>query len=70
MKALGYHALKLFTMTNSPFGDDAYQPRMFDPWDENSQYAPTPGKLQRTPATLYSPSPDPPYYLTFLPLAE
>ncbi|CRL30998.1 unnamed protein product [Penicillium camemberti] len=43
-------------MTNSPFGDDAYQPRTVDLWDENSQYAPTPGNFGRIPATLYSPS--------------
>jgi hypothetical protein len=30
-------------MTNSPFGDNAYQPQMVDPRVEDLQYAPTPG---------------------------
>jgi hypothetical protein len=62
-------------MTDSLFGDDAYQPRTVDPWDENSQYAPTPGNFRRTPAT-YSPSPAPDCateqsdHLKYMPLAE
>ncbi|KAJ5808834.1 hypothetical protein N7474_010103 [Penicillium riverlandense] len=63
-------------MTNSLFGDDAYQPQVVDPWDENSQYAPTPGNFSG--ASLYSPSPAPDCttdqlqsdQLKFLPLVE
>lgn len=50
---------------------------MVDPWDENSQYAPTPSNFGHTLATLYSPSPAPDTteqlqsdQLKFLPLAE
>ncbi|KAH1972669.1 hypothetical protein KXV92_005592 [Aspergillus fumigatus] len=67
-------------MTNSLFSYDgeACQSRLIDPWDEDAQYAPTPGDFGRTPATLYSlsPTPDPiscqtqPDYLGFLPFAE
>lgn len=67
-------------MTNSLFSydDEACQPRLIDPWDEDAQYAPTPGDFGCTPATLYSlsPTPDPiscqtqPDYLRFLPFAE
>ncbi|KAJ5117746.1 hypothetical protein N7448_011378 [Penicillium atrosanguineum] len=65
-------------MTNSCFDDDASQTQMVDPWDGNSEYAPTPGYFGRTPATLYSPSPAPDCatdqlqsdYLDFLPLVE
>lgn len=50
-------------MTNSLFSydDEACQSRLIDPWDEDAQYAPTPGDFGRTPATLYSlsPTPDP-----------
>ncbi|KAJ5249459.1 hypothetical protein N7524_011775 [Penicillium chrysogenum] len=46
-------------MTDSSFGDDADQPRIVDPWEENWQYAPTPGNFGSTPATLYSASPAP-----------
>jgi hypothetical protein len=67
-------------MTNSLFSydDEACQSRLIDPWDQDSQYAPTLGDFGRTPATLYSlsPTPDPiscqtqPDYLGFLPFAE
>jgi hypothetical protein len=43
----------------SPSYDDACQPRMIEPWYNNSQYAPTPGNFGCTPATSYSPSPAP-----------
>ncbi|KAJ6050550.1 uncharacterized protein N7446_010659 [Penicillium canescens] len=65
-------------MTHSSFGEDADQPRIIDPWEENWQYAPTPGYFGRTPETSYSPSPTP-YratdqpqsdQLNFLPFAE
>ncbi|KAJ5737400.1 uncharacterized protein N7483_002525 [Penicillium malachiteum] len=48
-------------MTNNSFGDDADQPRIVDPWEENWQYAPTPGYCGTcsTPTTLHSPSPAP-----------
>lgn len=64
-------------MANSLCSDDAYQTRTGDPWDENSQYAPTPGYFGRTP-TMFSPSPAPDSptdqvqsdQLDFLPLGE
>ncbi|KAJ5285796.1 hypothetical protein N7524_001102 [Penicillium chrysogenum] len=64
-------------MANSLYSDDAYQLRTGDPWDENSQYAPTPGYFGRTP-TMFSPSPAPDCptdqaqsdQLDFLPLVE
>lgn len=66
-------------MTNSLFSyDETCQSRVIDPWDQDSQFAPTPGDFGHTPATLYSLSPTPdntsrqtqPNYLGFLPLAE
>lgn len=67
-------------MTNGLFSydEEICQPRMIDPWDHDSQYAPTPGNFGRTPSTLYSlsPTPDPtshqtqPDDLGFLPFAE
>lgn len=63
-------------MTDSLYGNDASPPRTVDLWDENSQYAPTPGNFRRTPATSYSPSPAPDCatdqsdHLKFPPLAE
>ena len=67
-------------MTNGPFSydEEICQPRVIDPWDHDSQYAPTPGNFGRTPSTLYSPSPTPdptshqtqPDDLGFLPCAE
>ncbi|KAJ5620391.1 hypothetical protein N7510_004375 [Penicillium lagena] len=65
-------------MANSLCGDDAYQTRTVDPWDEISQYAPTPGYFGHTPACLFCPSPSPDYVtdqvqsdqLDFLPLAK
>lgn len=65
-------------MTNSLFGDDAYQTQMIDPWDGILDYAPTPGNFGRTSATLYFPCPAPDRatdqlqsdQLNFLPLAE
>lgn len=64
-------------MTNSLCDGDAYQPRAIGEWDENSEYAPTPGYFGRTPSAL-SPTPTPDYatnyvlsdQLEFLPLAE
>lgn len=58
--------------------DDVSQPQAIDPWEENSQYVPTPGNWGRSPTALYSPSPSPlrslhpnqPDQLGFLPLAE
>lgn len=65
-------------MTNRLSGGDAYQPRIDDPWDEDSQYAPTPGYFGRTPSLLSSPSPSrdcttdrlQSSQLDFLPIAE
>ena len=65
-------------MTHSSFGNDADQPRIIDPWEEDWQYAPTPGYFGRTPATSCSPSPAPHRatdqpqldQLNFLPFAE
>ena len=66
-------------MTNSLFSyDETCQSQVIDPWDQDSQFAPTPGDFGHTPATLYSLSPTPdntsrqtqPNYLGFLPLAE
>ncbi|KAJ5354426.1 hypothetical protein N7541_005470 [Penicillium brevicompactum] len=64
-------------MANSLCSDDAYQTRTGNPWDDSSQYAPTPGYFGRTP-TIFSPSPAPDCAtdqvqsdkLDFLPLAE
>ncbi|KAJ5100912.1 hypothetical protein N7456_006964 [Penicillium angulare] len=64
-------------MTNSVCSDNAYQARAAHSWDEDSQYAPTPGYYGRTP-TVFSPSPAPVCatdpvqsdQLNFLPLAE
>ncbi|KAJ5588708.1 hypothetical protein N7537_011386 [Penicillium hordei] len=64
-------------MANSLCSDDAYQTRTGDPWDDYSQYAPTPGYFGRSP-TIFSPSPAPDCatdqvqsdQLDFLPLAE
>lgn len=59
--------------------DDPPLPPANEPWDDNSQYAPTPGNFGRSPATVYSPSPSPSHYasqphqqeqLGFLPLDE
>ena len=73
---LGFHFI-LRIMTNSLFSvNNASQTRASVPWEENSDYAPTPGFLSRTPVTQYSLSPSPsralqePYQLGFLPLAE
>ncbi|KAJ6004602.1 hypothetical protein N7540_012971 [Penicillium herquei] len=64
-------------MANSICSDDAYHPQTGHAWDEDSQYAPTPGYFGRTPAA-FSPSPTPVYptdpvqanQLGFLPLTE
>lgn len=67
-------------MTNGFFSydDGASQSRVINPWEQDSQYAPTPGNFGWTPGTLYSLSPtaDPtsrqtqPDDLGFLPFAE
>ncbi|KAH1971260.1 hypothetical protein KXV92_007769 [Aspergillus fumigatus] len=64
-------------MTDSLFSvDTASQPQTPVPWDESSDYAPTPGNFGHTPSTQYSFSPSPhrtlqgPDQLGFLPLAE
>ncbi|KAJ0418358.1 hypothetical protein BJY00DRAFT_185963 [Aspergillus carlsbadensis] len=50
-------------MTNSLFNydDDASPYRAVDPWDQSSDFSPTPGDFGRTPYTSYSlsPTPDP-----------
>lgn len=67
-------------MTNGFFSydDGASQSRVINPWEQDSQYAPTPGNFGRTPVTLYSLSPTPdltsrqtqPDDLGLLPFAE
>ena len=67
-------------MTNGllSFDDEACQSWVINPWNQDSQYAPTPGNFGRTPGTLYSlsPTPDPtsrhtrPDDFGFLPFAE
>lgn len=44
-------------MSNRAFSDTAHQPRMGDPWDENSRYSPTPSNSGRRPTTLNSDQP-------------
>lgn len=58
--------------------DDPSQPPAIDPWNENSQYCPTPGNFGSSPTPSYSLSPSPHRtlqprqadQLRFLPLAE
>ena len=58
--------------------DDVSLPQAIDPWEGNSQYAPTRGNWGRSPTALYAPSPsllcslhpNQQDQLGFLPLAE